>query len=91
MSPNQIKFFDMLERVEFAKKYWDRGEGTINLEFIEKNLSLLSAGEASMLKFLVGVWLSHNQLGFDFIDDGCNLNGELKQVYYDWVTSPYFP
>lgn len=91
MATNKDKFFEMVNRVDFARRYWDEKGENILLEKVENDLGVLSSGEVAALKFLAGVWLGKNSLGFDFIDDFSSLDRRFLDVYKQWVMEPFFP
>lgn len=91
MSSSKDKFFKLLDDFDFAKKYWSKSRNEVDLDLIKSDLPLLSSGEASFVKFLAGVWLGRNELGFDYIGDMRKLKDSLLEAYQGWVKDPFYP
>ena len=91
LTREQRQFKLWLDNYPVLSAYWDFENRSCDLEAIKADLSVLSHGEAIMLRFFVAGWLGENQLNFDLIEAARVLDdGNLDDIR-KWLAQPVFP
>lgn len=94
MTPNQFRFYAMIEKFPKLSRYWDFVSNTEHPKMDDKGLTTdlgyMSSGEKHLAKFFRAVWLG-NAKGFDIIEALKSVDGHYHQVIADWVADPFYP
>jgi len=91
LTPEQRHFKQWVDHYPVLATYWDFENRSCDLEAIKADLTVLSHGEAIMLRFFVAVWLGENTLNFDLIEAARVLDdGNLDDIR-KWLAQPVFP
>jgi hypothetical protein len=70
---------------------WD--DRSVDLDAVESYLATVSHGEAIMCRFFVGVFLGHNDMGFNIIEAAAVLDKGQREVISLWLArgAPRWP
>ena len=88
------QFFKLLGQFPFAATYWrvtEHGSAEVDLGAASDALDILSHGEATMLRFLVAVWLGDNRFDFDLFEAVRVLDADSLEAITDWMQAPCWP
>lgn len=89
---SQRKFFKMLGKVSFLKRYWDEKRGDLLIDELNEDIGLMSLGERVMVQFFVSVWDHNNKrYGFDLVYAMQSIDEENQKIIAEWVLNPYYP
>ena len=92
LTPEQRAFKEMIDRYPSLSCYWDFENSSCDLDAIKASLSVLSSGEALMMRFFVSVWLGENTtIPFDVIDAVKTLDTPELEIIRQWLDNPVFP
>jgi hypothetical protein len=96
MTPGQTsshkRFYDLLERCPRIRHLWDKERAEIKVDLFERELGVMSIGEAHLARFMASVWYGDNQrYGFDLSDAIACLDSKERQIIMDWITDPFWP
>ena len=83
------RFFKMLDTCPRLTDLWDRENQSMDVERFEKELGLMSSGEAHLARFFAGVWLGDNKYGFDLLEAVHVLSD--RTAISAWIENPFFP
>jgi len=85
----QDRFFKMLDKCPRIAGLWDRDRRELDIERFEKEIRLMSSGEAHLARFFAGIWLNENRYDFDLIEAVHVLSD--RGLISDWIENPFFP
>lgn len=92
MTPNQERFFLLLEEVPFLLQFWHKGSRTLKDEQFENALGVMSPGEVQIAKFFASVWCNSNdRFQFDAIEAAAKMDQQHAEIVTTWMKTPFWP
>jgi len=92
MKTYQMDFFDLLDQYPRLKHLWDRSKRKLNVDQFERELNLMSSGEAHIAKFFALVWFHDStRYGFDLVSAISSIDKEDREMIADWIVNPFYP
>lgn len=87
-SISQIKFFEMVDQLPVARRFWDRNTLLMDRELIEVNMPFLSEEASLFVRFLVCVWSGKDE-SFSVVEVARLI--ARYRVVAAWFESPFWP
>ncbi|MBD2813975.1 hypothetical protein ID850_04170 [Xenorhabdus sp. Flor] len=91
LSPEQERFYAMINDYPRISMYWDWQIREINFYLWERDKNTLSLREKVLAQFFISVWTKSNKCDFDFIEAGLFLNKKERKLIANWILEPFWP
>ena len=91
LTENQQRFFAMLEEFPRLAVYWDKDSASLHQKTLEQDLSTMSSGESSLVRFFASLWLGSNAFEFDIFRHIQECDACVQSMIAAWVANPFFP
>lgn len=86
------RFYALLDQVPRICHLWDREARELKVELFERELGVMSPGEAYMAKFFAAVWFGDSKrYGFDLVDAVSRIDPPERQLIIGWIADPFWP
>jgi len=86
------RFFKMLKKVPRVSHLWNEKESIMHVDMINREINVMSSGEAHMARFFSAVWMHNNNMhDFDIVNAASSLDNEEILLIVDWLKNPFYP
>lgn len=94
LSTEQLRFYNLVSTYPRISGLWNWEEKALDLDALNKELSVMSGGEFVLTRFFSCLWYGHGQTKlppFDIVSEISRLDDRERNLIAEWVANPFWP